>query len=148
MTRSLIASVAVAIIALGCTKERRDPPLSSSGGGPSGPATLSTIQSDIFLFSCAVSGCHDNRANPAANLGMASVQDTYANLVGRASTQVPTRALVAAGDADNSYLIDKLFGTHIAVGGTGVYMPQYAARLTDAEIERVVIWINDGAQLN
>jgi len=133
------------VAASACTKERRSADVVA---GASGPATLSSMQSDIFALSCAISGCHDNRANPAGALTMTSIQASYAGLVGRNSTQASGRKLVTPADPDKSYLVDKLMGTHLSVGGSGRQMPQDAAPLMPGDIDRVVTWINDGAQLN
>jgi hypothetical protein len=140
---ALVAFLSLSIAA--CTKEKREVVTTNAVAGP---ATLSSMQSDIFTLSCAVSGCHDNRANPAGSLTLTSIQATYANIVNRSSTQVPGRKLVVPASPDDSYFLDKLTGTHLAVGGTGRQMPQDAAPLSAADIDRVVTWINDGAQLN
>lgn len=146
MMRRFSAALIVGLALAGCTKEKREAPLASTG--TSGPATLSSMQADIFALGCAISGCHDNRANPAGGLNMTTVQLSHANMVGRDSTQVPGRKLVVPADPDSSYLVDKLLGTHLAVGGTGRRMPTDAAALSQADIDRVIAWINDGAQLN
>jgi hypothetical protein len=146
ITLRLAVLAILSFSAAACTKEKREPPLAT--GGATGPATLSSMQAEIFTLSCAISGCHDNRATPAGALTMTSVQATYAGLVNRNSTQAPGRKLVAPAAPDDSYLVDKLTGVHLAVGGTGRRMPQDAAPLTPEEIDRVVTWINDGAQLN
>lgn len=141
----------VAVVALiglsmaACTKEHRSADVVAAA---SGPATLSSMQTDIFALSCAISGCHDNRANPAGALTMTSVQASYTNLVNRNSTQATGRKLVVPADPDHSYLVDKLTGTHLSVGGSGRQMPQDAAPLSPEELDRVVTWINNGAQLN
>jgi hypothetical protein len=106
------------------------------------------MQTDIFALSCAISGCHDNRANPAGSLNMASVQATYQNLVNRASTQAPNLKLVSPADPDHSYMLDKLYGTNLLAGGTGRRMPQDAAALSSDDLDRIVTWINNGAQFN
>ena len=138
--------IALAVVAAsGCTKEKRPAPPPAATAAP---ATLSSMQTDIFALSCAVSGCHDNRANPAGQLSMSSVQATYAGLVNRNSTEAVNLKLVAPADPDHSYLVDKLTGTHLLVGGTGRQMPQDAAPLSSDDINRIINWINDGAQVN
>ncbi len=137
----------VALIISGCTKEKRDAVVMGSSA-PSGPSTLSSIQADIFLLSCATSGCHDNRANPAANLDLSSAQQSYLSLVNRTSTEALQLKLVSPGNPGSSYLINKLMGTYGNVGGSGVQMPQFAAPLAAGEIDRVIAWIAAGAQQN
>ena len=62
------------------------------------------------------------------------------------STQLPSMKRVAPGDAENSYLVHKLRGTHIDVGGPADTdrMPPLAA-LADADIATIEAWINGGA---
>lgn len=133
------------LLIVGCTKEKRDAVTSNALMNPPGSPSFAALQSDIFLLSCAVSGCHDNRATPAGQLNLSSYDKSYAELVNITSVQVPSRKLVVAADPSLSYLINKLQGTHTAVGGTGVRMPQFAAALPPSEIDRVVTWINNGA---
>ena len=137
----------VVVTASACTKEKRSLP-PSSGGTISGAATLSSIQADIFTESCGTSGCHDSRANPAANLNLTSAAATYAALVNKPSAQAFGMNLVVPGDAAHSYLVNKLDGTFPSVGGSGVRMPQFSAALTGDQMERIITWINDGAALN
>jgi hypothetical protein len=137
----------LALLLSGCTKEKRDAVI-TGGNASSGPATLSSLQADIFHLSCATSGCHDSRANPASNLDLSSSAQSYANLVNRASSEASQLKLVIPGDPDHSYLINKLLGTHAAVGGNGVQMPQYAGPLDEGEVDRVIAWIAAGAQQN
>jgi hypothetical protein len=129
---------------LGCTKEHR---MVSDNAllNPGGASNFSSLQADIFLQSCAVSGCHDNRATPAGSLNLSSVDKSYAALVNVASSQVPSRKLVTANDPANSYLMAKLDGTYASVGGTGTKMPQYAAALSQTDLDRIITWINNGA---
>jgi hypothetical protein len=61
-----------------------------------------------------------------------------------ASSQVPTLLRVAAGDAQNSYLVQKLEG-RAAVGGR---MPLGRDPLPQASIDLVRSWIAAGAQMN
>src|SRR5687767_2962381 len=64
---------------------------------------LSSIQTNIFTPSCALSNCH---VGPNAMQGLdLSAGKSYASLVDVASAEVPTMKRVAAGNADDSYLI-------------------------------------------
>jgi hypothetical protein len=132
------------LLLVGCTKEKRAGS-SSSIINPPGASNLASLQSDIFAFGCATSGCHDNRANPAAGLNMSSSAQTYVNLVNQLSIQATSRRLVVANDPGSSYLIDKMRGTHQAVGGSGARMPLYAAAVSSADLDRIITWINNGA---
>ena len=149
MRQSKVATIAAALVAVaalgGCTKEKR--PYAPGTASASGAPTLSSIQGDILTLSCAVSGCHDNRANPAASLDLTNAAASYSGLVNRMSTEAQMK-IVTPEDPGNSYLYHKLMGTHRSVGGTGDQMPQYAAQLSQADIDRIVQWITDGAQYN
>ena len=86
--------------------------------------------------------CHTTE-EPKANL-VFEQGEGYAQLVGRASIQVPTLKLVTPGDLENSYLWLKL--DQRAAVGEG--MPRSflgAKRLPPAELERFRRWISDGA---
>ena len=88
-------------------------------------------------------GCH-TAEEPKAELVL-EVGRGYAQLVGRASEQVPSLQLVVPGDAEASYLWHKL--DHSAVRGKG--MPRTltgSKRLPDAELELIHRWIEDGAR--
>lgn len=150
--RSFVITILILALAslqfLSCTKEKRNQDNSNSVTNPPGAATLSSLQTDIFTLGCATSGCHDNRATPAGNLNMSSLTQTYASIVNRNSVQATNLKLVLPSNSEASYFVNKLLGTHVAVGGSGVRMPQYAASLSSADIDRVVTWINNGAELN
>ncbi len=143
------AGMTIAVLLLSsCTKEKRDVIAGSSVPSSSGPATLSTIQEDVFRLGCAVSGCHDNRATPAGNLSLASAQVSYNDIVNVLSIQASHKKLVVPGFPEESYFVDKLKGTHLETGGTGVRMPQYAAALDEGDVARIEEWIADGALRN
>lgn len=141
---SFAMTALILFLVTGCTKEKRVGS-SSSIVNPPGASNLASLQSDIFAFGCATSGCHDNRANPAAGLNMSSSAQSHANLVNQLSIQAASRRLVVANDPSSSYLIDKMRGTHQAVGGTGARMPLYAAAISAEDLDRIITWINNGA---
>lgn len=117
------------------------------GDGDTGlQATLSSIQENIFTPTCARSGCH-SAASASNGLSLAD-GDSFSELVGVASSDVPTMDRVEAGDPDTSYLIHKLRGTQATVGGGGSDMPQGASALSDEEIEAIEEWITNGAANN
>lgn len=84
------------------------------------------------------SPCHTERA--AGGLGMASAQQSYANLVGMPShaAACSARTLVVPGDPASSYVIAKLRG---ALDICGVAMPRNAPPLPETEIEAFETWI-------
>jgi hypothetical protein len=68
----------------------------------------------------------------------------YKSLVGAQSTE--SRLLrVKPGSASDSYMIHKLEGTHLEVGGAGMRMPMEGAPLTPDEIGMIRRWIDAGA---
>ncbi len=109
----------------------------------SGP-TLDDIQAAVFSPNCATSGCHTGPAGGVLPTGMdlSDADASFANLVGVASLQVPALSRVAAGDPDNSYLIQKLEGT----AAVGAQMPLIGGPLDQAVIDDIRIWIENGAQ--
>ncbi len=113
-------------------------PLGSEGatGGPI-TATFESIQANVFTPICSV--CH---AGGAAPEGLRlDATDSYANLVGVPSTEVPSILRVKPGDPDNSYLVQKIEG-HAAVG---VRMPYGGPYLDQTTIDAIRQWISDGA---
>jgi mono/diheme cytochrome c family protein len=73
--------------------------------------------------------------------------DAYGNLVGKASGESPLMR-VAPGQAAKSYLYQKLTGKQAAVGGSGKQMPFDQAALDPAQIEKIRLWIEQGAKQN
>ena len=105
--------------------------------------TLESIQDNIFSVNCATSGCHSGPTGPNLPGGMdlTSSDASFAALVGVASLQVPSLQRVTPGDADNSYLVQKLEGT-AAVGGR---MPAAGPPLDATQIDTIREWIDTGA---
>ncbi|MDH3275308.1 MAG: hypothetical protein OEM99_12320 [Gammaproteobacteria bacterium] len=115
--------------------EENTPPPPPAAFGPN----FSEIQSNIFTPTCATSGCHIGAGAPQGlRLDDAN---SYALLVGVASSEVPSVLRVAANDPANSYLIRKLEGT----ASVGAQMPLNAAALEQAVINILRQWITDGA---
>lgn len=105
--------------------------------------TLASIQANVFTPTCATAGCHTGPSGSTLPAGMdlTSENASSANLIGVSSIQVPSVPRVDAGNANNSYLIQKLEGT-AAQGGR---MPQGGPFLDQADIDVIRQWINDGA---
>ncbi len=117
-----------------------EPELEQAGETP----TLSSIQG-LFTQNCALSGCH---TGPNALLGLdLSAGQSYANLVGNPSTEVPALDLVSPNRPDLSYLIIKLEGSAEMAPGT-LLMPMGRSPLKQEDIDRVRAWIADGAPDN
>ena len=103
-------------------------------------ATLSSIQSVVFNDSCV--GHHGDHATDA-DLDLREGQ-AFSNLVNRLSIQVALD-LVEPNDAENSYLIHKLDGR---AGIVGDRMPPAGPFLSQADIDVIKQWINNGAANN
>lgn len=106
-------------------------------------ATLDSIQTNVFIPTCAVAGCHSGPSGPnlPTGLDLSSADASFDNLVGVQSRQDPSVMRVQAGDANASYLIHKLEGT-AAVGGR---MPQGGPALDPDTIAVIRAWIDGGA---
>ncbi len=113
-------------------------PFTVEGTGP----TLAQIQAEIFTPICSQSGCHDSQARAGLVLqdGM-----SYANLVNVPSTQRPALMRVLPGDADGSYLYQKIA---LPTPPEGDRMPQGLPPLADGKILLIRDWIEGGAPNN
>jgi hypothetical protein len=109
----------------------------SMTGGPI-TATFDSIQDNVFTPICSV--CHAGGAAPEG-LRLDSA-DSYANLVGVPSTEVPSILRVKPGDPDNSYLVQKIEG----IAAVGARMPYGGPYLDQTTINAIRQWITDGAQ--
>ena len=109
--------------------------------GISPAPTLDEIQAQLIGPSC--SGCHRGPTSTSlpSGLDLSDADASFANLVGVESLQVMGTALVEPGDADGSYLINKLEGTQV-VGGQ---MPLGGAPIEQAIIDGIRRWIDEGA---
>jgi hypothetical protein len=91
--------------------------------------------------------CHVTGAeNGGLNLGR---RESHAALLSP-STEAPTMPRVTPGDPSKSYLVHKLKGTQLEVGGSGAPMPMYdPPKPFPAEhLEIIERWIRDGAPKN
>jgi hypothetical protein len=104
-------------------------------------ATLTEVEAKVFLPSCAFSSCH---RGPAAAAELELQGRTFTRLVGVAATQVATRKRVVPGDANASYLYEKL---SLSAPAVGERMPPATAP-DAAQLELVRSWIDDGARDN
>ena len=112
------------------------------GGGTGGTAnlqaTFQSIQDNIFTPICTA--CHTGASAPQGL--RLDAANSFALLVGVASSEVPGTPRVAAGNPSGSYLIQKLEGS-ASVGGR---MPLGGTPLAQADINMIRQWITDGAQ--
>lgn len=118
-----------------------DPAATPTPTGTASPrADFAYVNEEILVRSCAFSGCHGT--GPVSAGLRLTAEESYANLVGVASTEVPSMMRVAAGDADHSYLVWKLEGTE---GITDDPMPPPTGGLEADKIASIRAWIEAGA---
>jgi len=105
--------------------------------------TLASIQAEIFTPSCATANCHTGPAGTTLPAGMdlSSAAASAASLIDVTSSEQPALLRVASGNADASYMIDKLEGT----AASGGQMPLGGPYLTQADIDVIRLWIDNGA---
>ena len=106
-------------------------------------ATLASIQANVLAPTCAVSGCHSGPSGPNLPQGMdlTTADNSFNNLVNIPSAQIPGLQRVAPGDADASYIVQKLEGTAAA----GQRMPLAGPPLDQPSIDLIRAWIDNGA---
>lgn len=100
--------------------------------------TAAELSEDIFSKSCAFSSCHSDASSASAGLQLhdeASVLD----MIDRPSKQNEDIMLVAPGDPENSYLLQKMKGFQV-VEGTDSMPP--GSTLCEGKILLVEAWIS------
>jgi hypothetical protein len=105
------------------------------------PVTYAEHLEPLVIARCL--SCHTTE-EPEARLVL-EIGTGYGEMVGRASTQVPELLMVAPGDAEASYLWNKL--THDVEIGKG--MPRTvigSIKLPEEELALYRRWIEDGAR--
>ncbi len=139
--RSIPAFLTAGLMLLFIWSCERAGPVQPTQGGLQ--PTLSSIQANIFSQKCALSGCHLGSSAP---LGLElSEGKARGNLVNVASQEAPKLLRVAPGNPDQSYIIRKIEG---APGIIGERMPRGRDPLSQAEIDAIRQWIQDGAPDN
>lgn len=113
------------------------------GGACACPGPALSYASDIlpmFVADCTSTGCHGAPV-PQEQLDLRA-GNGYDELVGVPAAQCGDRLLVAPGDPDASYLLDKLLGVDTCFG---TRMPKAADPYTAVQIDLVTAWICQGA---
>lgn len=103
---------------------------------------LAGIQTGIFDASCTA--CHGANGTAAANLNLTDEQ-SYANLVGQHSTQLPEQYRVVPGDTANSVLWQVIYGN------ASESWPMNHADMLNKDraaglLQMLADWITDGAR--
>ncbi len=135
ITKIFFVSLVLVMISLqSCTKDK----------GPIEPEVILTTVSfsmdvqPIFDTNCI--SCHNTANSQYYGYLDLSTGYAYSSLVAVVSNGYSPNLRVSSGDAENSVLWQKvnnsqLFGSNMPLGGT----------ITNAEIETIKVWINEGA---
>jgi len=109
------------------------------GGSVALGPTLASIQANVFSVNCAIPGCHGGgtvqyglRLDPGFSAG---------NLINVASPRDANLIRVIPGNADGSFIIQKLEGKQTL----GDQMPQFGPYLPRSTIDVIRQWIQNGA---
>jgi len=108
-----------------------------------GPPTWSDVYFNVISAQCS---CHST-GNTGGWTYNNSSQAGYAAFVGVPSDESPLLR-VAAGESSQSYLMHKLDGTQLTVGGSGQRMPRNGPELPQSLRDMVRDWIDAGALNN
>jgi len=130
------------VLACGRTQQNGITNPNPNGGGNLDP-TLSSIQANTFSTTCAIAPCHI--AGGIAPFRLDALDQSFNNMVGVQSLHNPNKSRVAAGDVNNSYILDIVQGN----GVNGAVMPPGGNNLLSAaQIQQLNAWIAAGAQNN
>jgi outer membrane protein assembly factor BamB len=112
------------------------------------PTTSTTLQytwAEVHaVLSNDCSGCHGGTETDGGLGGLDDVDQAYDNLVNVPSVDIPAMDRVEPFDSQASYLMHKLDGTHLLVGGSGGQMPP-GSPLSALDRNGIRAWINAGA---
>lgn len=114
---------------------------------PDVPVTLTSVRDAIFAPSCTFSACHDS-AVPAAGLDLQTAAGLGARLIDHAVVADTDLPLVAAGDAEASWLYQLVSecDPHDGAGAVVRHMPFNAPTLlSDPLVAKLRAWIDAGA---
>lgn len=142
-----MAVMGLTFLVSGCSNS--DSSLLAEIMNPGDTVSLSADIQPVFTARCATSGCHSGLF-PQENLNLEAsrIFDPVLGIIDVESVQRPSMSRVASGDSEMSYLIHKIQGSHLAVGGSGDRMPAEDEPLDDATILAIRQWIDDGAMDN
>ncbi|MBD3298812.1 MAG: hypothetical protein GF341_09175 [candidate division Zixibacteria bacterium] len=140
MWRRMVPALALATVftvVVGCSDD--DNPVSGNGNGNgSEDISFSADVQPILTANCTNSACHD-ATDPQEGLNL-EAGSAYGNLVDVNSSQNSSLKRVDPGNPDDSYLVRKLEGT-----APGFRMPRNQPPLSDAQIQLIRDWIEQGA---
>lgn len=113
--------------------------------GPLQAAEVSFSQAVAPILRTQCATCHMTGDEPGGMQLYPSA--AHRSLVGVASRESPLQR-VAPGEPEQSYLLHKLRGTHLEVGGQGVQMPFAQPPLPEESLQLIRSWIEQGAKNN
>lgn len=112
-----------------------------------GPPPVSIYTSTIQpIFNARCTSCHSG-SSPPQGLNL-SAGVSFGMLVNVNSNELPSMKRIKPNDVPNSYLVHKVEGTQLSVGGSGSRMPQGCSGsscLTATQINDIKAWVNAGA---
>ena len=107
---------------------------------------------DIVFTSCSFASCHGRPGQGTGGMYLPKAEgDWYPNVVGVASRELPSMPRVSPGDPANSWLAHKLvgdactFARRCKSGDCGDRMPQANEPLLEADLDKILRWIRQGA---
>jgi hypothetical protein len=119
---------------------------------PAAPTTTVSFSANVEPFlnsTCAFSGCHGTTNTRPNNKPMVlATGQAYDNIVNVSAGELATMMRIRPSKPDSSYLIHKLQGTHLTVGGSGARMPLNQAALPQSQIDMMRTWVSEGAKRN
>ena len=99
------------------------------------------------LFASSCTPCHTTSSSGGLT-GLNDYNVGYTNTVNAPSSELPTMDRIEPFNSAQSYLMHKLDGTHLGVGGSGVQMPAFSTPLAQDVRDSIRAWINSGAPQN
>lgn len=97
----------------------------------------------ILKYRCGA--CHITGSEPGK---MALVPGKAYDFIVNVKADEVDMLRIAPGEPDKSYLLHKLQGTHLDVGGIGSRMPLHQGPLKQKHLDKFRQWIADGAKNN
>jgi hypothetical protein len=99
------------------------------------------------VFNGFCTGCHSTAGGAPMGLKLTS-DSSYALIYEHTAGEASALKRIRASLPDSSYLIHKIQGTHVSVGGSGDRMPQGASPLPNQTIRMIRRWVAAGAANN
>jgi parallel beta-helix repeat protein len=99
------------------------------------------------LLASSCTPCHTTSSSGGLT-GLNDYNLGYTNTVNAPSSELVTMDRIEPSDSANSYLMHKLDGTHLGVGGSGVQMPAFSTPLAEDVRNSIRAWIDAGALQN